>query len=765
MHLSRLAIARFLVAGGVAAALSMPMSALAAPEHQARGFSDLKVSGQVRAAQVVEEHNKALKNLMQEWRSATGADQAMAEVRLIELVSQRREALRELAQGQPGQALQLVATDGWASMPDRIRALLERRVELQGELELRYEHHEEGGSRLRYLLHTPNAERLELYLAGHAGDLHSGQLVRLSGYALGRPVDSADDEILLSADELLVLAAEGGADGGSNGGSVGSGYLSLGEQRTAVILVNYRNAPDDKPWSRQQAADFMFGPVSNYFMEASYGQTWLGGEALGWYTVPLDGGNCPSATIDEANKLATQSGVDLSRYDRLVYFVPSSSGCNANWATVGGSPSRAFITAGLNLKFVAHELGHNMGLMHAHGLSCSEGVLAGNCTSLEYGDTMDIMGNAASHTNPFQKELLGWLNRELAPAVTEVTTGGTYILAPTASQDSSPKGLKVLRGLDANGRKQWYYLDHRQPIGADKPLFASSTFGDPETLANGILLRLATEGDRNSSYLLDMTPGSVTWAPEFDLMDPALGAGISYVDADSGLTITPLWADEKGMTVDIHFEGGEPEAANRAPVAVNDSAGTRQDTAVTIAVLANDWDPDADKLSITAVGSSTGQVAISGDSLVYTPPAGFSGTEVFGYRIADGRGGEAGASVTVVVEAAVEQEAEPEVANQAPVASNDEVALDAIQAITIDVLANDDDPDGDMLAITAVAPGGKGSVVLNPDGTLTYTPARNFKNNDSFGYTISDGRLSASATVSIRLQGGDGGGKGNGKKR
>ena len=80
MHLSRLAIARFLVAGGVAAALSMPMSALAAPEHQARGFSDLKVSGQVRAAQVVEEHNKALKNLMQEWRSATGADQAMAEV-------------------------------------------------------------------------------------------------------------------------------------------------------------------------------------------------------------------------------------------------------------------------------------------------------------------------------------------------------------------------------------------------------------------------------------------------------------------------------------------------------------------------------------------------------------------------------------------------------------------------------------------------------------------------------------------------------------
>ena len=61
--------------------------------------------------------------------------------------------------------------------------------------------------------------------------------------------------------------------------------------------------------------------------------------------------------------------------------------------------------------------------------------------------------------------------------------------------------------------------------------------------------------------------------------------------------------------------------------------------------------------------------------------------------------------------------------------------------------------------------GAKGRVSLKADGTLTYTPAKRFKNSDSFSYTISDGIDNASATVSITLQdSGGGGGKGKPKK-
>jgi hypothetical protein len=94
-------------------------------------------------------------------------------------------------------------------------------------------------------------------------------------------------------------------------------------------------------------------------------------------------------------------------------------------------------------------------------------------------------------------------------------------------------------------------------------------------------------------------------------------------------------------------------------------------------------------------------------------------------------------------------------------------------AVSIAVLANDSDPDGDALSIVAFTQGSKGKVSLGSNGTLIYSPAKSFKSSDQFSYTISDGKSSASATVSIDLLatssdsngggGKSGGGKGNGK--
>ncbi|GMG83951.1 hypothetical protein LNKW23_31650 [Paralimibaculum aggregatum] len=93
-------------------------------------------------------------------------------------------------------------------------------------------------------------------------------------------------------------------------------------------------------------------------------------------------------------------------------------------------------------------------------------------------------------------------------------------------------------------------------------------------------------------------------------------------------------------------------AANTAPVAADDSAGTAFETAALIDVLGNDSDGDGDALTIVSVTSpANGTAAIEGGQVRYTPAAGFSGADMFTYTVSDGMGGTDSASVTVTIDA------------------------------------------------------------------------------------------------------------------
>ncbi len=89
--------------------------------------------------------------------------------------------------------------------------------------------------------------------------------------------------------------------------------------------------------------------------------------------------------------------------------------------------------------------------------------------------------------------------------------------------------------------------------------------------------------------------------------------------------------------------------------------------------------------------------------------------------------------------------------NNPPVANSDAATTAANSAVTLAVLANDTDPDGDILTVTAVTQGENGTVVLNPDGTISYTPNSNSNGQDSFTYTLSDGIKTATGTVSVTV--------------
>ncbi len=206
---------------------------------------------------------------------------------------------------------------------------------------------------------------------------------------------------------------------------------------------------------------------------------------------------------------------------------------------------------------------------------------------------------------------------------------------------------------------------------------------------------------------------------------------------------------EHKRTVDVYrFETTEATTTlgprvynNRNPVAQNDASSTTVGTGVVIAVLANDSDPDGNPLTITAVSQpQNGSATISGSNVSYQPGASFIGTDTFTYTISDGQGGTAMATVTITI------------AGRPPIANPDAATTASGVPVTIPVLANDTDPDGDALTVAAVGTAANGALTLNSNGSVTYTPAAGFVGNDSFTYTLRDATgATATGTVTITV--------------
>jgi hypothetical protein len=89
---------------------------------------------------------------------------------------------------------------------------------------------------------------------------------------------------------------------------------------------------------------------------------------------------------------------------------------------------------------------------------------------------------------------------------------------------------------------------------------------------------------------------------------------------------------------------------NRPPVAAADTSSVAGGTSVLVNVLANDHDPDTDLLFLKAVSTPAHAVAvIQNNQVLYTPQAGFSGTDSFTYTVDDHFGGISTATVSVTV--------------------------------------------------------------------------------------------------------------------
>ena len=190
--------------------------------------------------------------------------------------------------------------------------------------------------------------------------------------------------------------------------------------------------------------------------------------------------------------------------------------------------------------------------------------------------------------------------------------------------------------------------------------------------------------------------------------------------------------------------------ANDGPVVVDDTATVAEGGEVEIAVttlLANDTDPEGSTLSITAVGGAVnGRVALSEDKseVTYTHDGSETATGSFTYTVSDGTDTATG---TVTVTVVPVNDAPTGVADTATVAEGGSVDV-AVTAL----LANDSDPEGSTLSITAVGGAVNGTVTLSEDESeVTYAHDGSETTTGSFTYTVSDGTATATGAVSVTV--------------
>ena len=198
-------------------------------------------------------------------------------------------------------------------------------------------------------------------------------------------------------------------------------------------------------------------------------------------------------------------------------------------------------------------------------------------------------------------------------------------------------------------------------------------------------------------------------------------------------------------TVAITVDPGEP-------VAVDDNYQAVQGVLLKVnssdGVLNNDLDSRGQGLSAVWVsGPSHGSLDLKSDgSFDYTPDSAHLGNDTFTYKAFDGTGYSNEGTVTIAVLSA----------SGVPLAKDDAFSIGQKEVLLIaapGVLGNDVDPNGDGLQTALADPPNHGTLILNPNGSFTFTPNGTYVGLDKFIYTASDGKhQSNQATVSIDIK-------------
>lgn len=237
------------------------------------------------------------------------------------------------------------------------------------------------------------------------------------------------------------------------------------------------------------------------------------------------------------------------------------------------------------------------------------------------------------------------------------------------------------------------------------PVNGAVTAVDPE----GNLLTFSQLSSPVNGTVVVNTDGTFTYFPN-----------TGYLGPDS---FTVLVSDGLGGTA---IASVDVTVTNNPPVTSDLSLSTNINTPVSGQVTATDPDGDALTFSILSLAAN-GIAEVNPDgTFIYTPNTGYSGIDSFTVLVSDGKGGNAVSTVTI------------QVVNRPPVVSN--TTYGTVQPAPVSGVVTASDPDGDPLSYVVDTPPVSGTVLLNPDGTFTYTPNPAFFGTDFFTVMVNDGR-------------------------
>ncbi|MFN6962365.1 MAG: hypothetical protein ACK4S4_01230 [Pyrinomonadaceae bacterium] len=534
--------------------------------NKVRGFALLTIAAAALTTNVFivntqSEHDDFAE--LERWIASNGAGAAHSPEALAEgmaIARRRRDAMRSLILAAPDEALRrALAVDVVERLPAEMRSLVEKRVEFRGDVGLRV-YDSGAGGRARGPL-PPD----ELVVTRR----DDGAVYRASTSShAARPSGSRD--IPLSGIELdgAIALDPMTADAADAASASEMSAWTEGPKSVLVIRVDFSDRPGEPvdyeglPLTSARALATFSSDIAPFFAANSYGKTTLLAPAVTsvvrvpqTQTYYLSNIN---ALLADARAAARAAGFETANYSfDLVAF---SYDARISWNGAGTVGGKGFLLNGdFDAGTIAHELGHNYGLLHANLWRTTDGSVIGAGVNQEYGDGFDMMGRGSayltSHFNARYKRVLGWLTD--GEVINATAADGVYRIY---AQDSTALGgtLKRLLRIPKNATRT-YWIEFRQLVT-----------GNPNAM-NGAVIRWDYPiGSNYQAQLLDMTPSTLG-----NTYDAPLLVGQTFYDQQDQIRITIVG---KGGTspesLDVRVE--LPTSTTPAPPAPFDLDGDRR---------------------------------------------------------------------------------------------------------------------------------------------------------------------------------------------